>query len=674
MRDHSLARVVDRRRSTARRRRRFAAGRSEMRLAIRLATRWARPLAFAIPLAIALIAAVPPSGAAAQSARELLDRGLSALKAGRFREAVTDLDASYRIEQTPLTLYNLGLAYNGLGYPGKAVAAFEAYVSFADAKKDDKTIAAVQKEIARIKEGYARFALTLDPADATIQIDGKPAGLENGELWVEPGQHRIQITADGYEDYEQILEMQAGRFELDVHLRKPSGPPDVRAAALLDEGDGLQAAGDIGNAAAKFSAAQRIYPTPRGAGSLGLAQEAMGELAQAEGNVQKALRSPRDKWVRKNRRKLKESARRLDRVLATFVITGPDHPGAEVFIDDRPIGSLPLEGTGEVRAEGGVRIITAKLDGYDDYYNETEIPARGRRAIVITMNKSAPPPVVAAVVPAAAAAGAGAGVGAAAGALSEKPAEPAPPPDEPLPAAATEPAGEELATEDPTQADIEAMSQPFEEGEPPDEYPAVAGLEMAVGVGYQVWLDDPEGDAGGALAGRLFSIGYRPFWPISFGLRILDMHYDLGTDARFALGGGPAIYVRGHVQRDYKPLTFDAWAGVAFQPVVFSVASYEAKDVSATDLASLDESDATDALQAGLGIGDTVTVQTYNVPLEIGGAFYITKGMAVELTAAFSFWIPTQKCYWDASDHVCFSDQLDTLKSIYIGAGLSFLP
>ncbi|MDD9941402.1 MAG: PEGA domain-containing protein [Myxococcales bacterium] len=628
-----------------------------------LFTRLAR---FAFPrlgLVVALWAGLTSAPAHGQSARELLERGLQALKENRFKEAAADLDASYRLEQTPVALYNLGLAYSGLGYPAKAIEALEAYTQFADADKDTATIAAVKEEVERLRNGHARFVLSLQPPNARITIDGSVARADKGELWVKPGERQIAVSSPGYEDFEQTLKVQPGRFELDINLRRPSGPPEERAAKLLDEGDALLAEGDVLNAETRYSAAQRILHTARGAGSAGLAQEQLGRLAEAEANVLAALAQRRDKWVRKHRRRLRQAKRRLAGALATITVLG-NHPGAELSIGERKVGTLPLPGKSEVRVQAGIRTLRATLDGYEDFLFEFELPARGRRTIQVEMSKAKPAPAAAAVPAVAGATVAAPEAGAAALPASEGPASAAPASDP-----AVEPSG-------PTQAELEAAVDPYDEGEPLPEYPAVQGFEMAVGIGYQAWLDDPTSNAGGAFATRLFSLGFRPFWPISFGVQLLNAYYDLGGDAEASFGVAPALYVRGHIQRDRRPLTFDAWAGIGIQPLSMSAAFFKSKDGrrTAVDLTSLDESDSAQVVQSELGIEDAKTLQSVNIPLEIGGAFYVTEGIAVELTLALTFWLPTQACIHGSEDRVCYNDDLDTLKTFYVGGGLSFLP
>ena len=75
-----------------------------------------------------------------------------------------------------------------------------------------------------------------------------------------------------------------------------------------------------------------------------------------------------------------------------------------------------------------------------------------------------------------------------------------------------------------------------------------------------------------------------------------------------------------------------------------------------------------------LGIGDVATLQTMNIPLQLGATFYVTRGFGIDLSVSFTFWLPQQICYHDGSDNYCTDEGLDTLNSLFIGAGVSVLP
>lgn len=609
-----------------------------------------RDLSSALTIAGLLLAF--SSGASAQSAKDLYDQGMAALNAGRYADAAQALDASYRAQPTAIVLYNLGLAYKGMGHPDKAQEAFESYVKFADPKKEGKTINAVKAEIERMKNGYARFALKLTPANAQILIDGAPAAASNGELWVQTGPHKIAFKADGYEDYEQQLDVAPGRFDLEVNLRQ-AGPADQRAAALIEAGIALEAAANFTQARDKYVQAQSIYPTPRGAGLAGLVQEQTGDLPESEANIQQALGSPKDKWVRQNRPKLRKALKRVSKQLATLDVSGTP-AGAAVTINNKPVGNLPL---GTVRVIGGSLTVHAKKDGFSDYETVLDLPAGAKRAVRIDMD-SAPPPVVAAPV------------------VAPKPApeavpalaEPEPKPVEPVPVA--QPEGKK-----PTQADMEAETEPQPYAEAPQNEDAT-GFEMALNFGYMPWIGGPKTEGNKGVLAPQIVLGARIIWPLSFGLQ-LNGGFDTSTPGTsFVVAANPGLYVRGHVQRYKHALGWDAWAGVGLQPVAMQVAVKKAKKIDETmvDQSAINDSTRADLARANAGVDTVRTVQSLNLPFELGGAFYITESFGIDLSLALTLWMPQQSCLHDGTDRLCVDSKLKNQTSLFFGGGIVLLP
>lgn len=190
------------------------------------------PCLLAVCLVAGLSAQAQPSPAATASdagdtgdARALYESGMQALQNKAYGVAAERFDASYRAEQIPLVLYNLGVAYDGLGKPQKAVEAYEAYVKYADKKQEGDIVEQVKAETKRLRDGMARFGVRLQPADAQISLDGSSVTPYRGELWVSPGKHWIEIRAINHESYSQVLDVQPGKFTLDVQLRSAQGTP-----------------------------------------------------------------------------------------------------------------------------------------------------------------------------------------------------------------------------------------------------------------------------------------------------------------------------------------------------------------------------------------------------------------------------------------------------------------
>jgi tetratricopeptide (TPR) repeat protein len=599
-------------------------------------------------LGLSLFVLATPCRGFAQDAQGEFDRGMTAFNAGRYEAAVDAFNSAYRIKQTALVLYQLGLAYNGMGQPSKALESFESFVRYGDPQKEAAQLSAAKSEIARIKSSVGRFAVKVSPTSAVIQIDGHAAAITNNEIWMLPGRHTIEIRADGYESYSQTLDVQSGRYSLEINLRRPIGAPGVVAAGLVDEGMTLKVQGDNLGAYAKFQEAENVSSTPRGLAQMGLVEEALGDLASAEDHITAALAARKDPWIRKNRGQLRTAQKRIMRVTKNYAkleISGP-HSGAQVTVNDRPVGTLPLGKPVRVPA-GHVRVI-ARLQGFVDYAYDADLPRRSLKPVVITMDPLPPPPPPPPPPP--------------------KP-EPEPPPP-PLPVVEQKP---EPPPDNASQADIEALLR--EQGQLPEDNPRATGFELGVNFGYLLWFEEgPFGSKGGPS--MQLALGARVPWFLSFGLELFGLSADFERGStNFIMTLHPSIYVRAHSQRERKALTFDVWGGAGFAPFAMAVASFESGTTEAERVAQSGTAAAQrKAIMQRLGVGDFATLQTINLPLQLGATFFITRGVGIDLSLAFTFWFPIQLCYHDGKDSYCVDKGLDGMHSLFIGGGLQFLP
>ena len=80
-------------------------------------------------------------------------------------------------------------------------------------------------------------------------------------------------------------------------------------------------------------------------------------------------------------------------------------------------------------------------------------------------------------------------------------------------------------------------------------------------------------------------------------------------------------------------------------------------------------------VQQEAGIKRVHTIQSLNVPIELGATFYFTPAFGVDLSLGLTFWLPQQDCLHDGTEsRFCTSDGLDAQTSFFFGGGLSFLP
>jgi hypothetical protein len=75
------------------------------------------------------------------------------------------------------------------------------------------------------------------------------------------------------------------------------------------------------------------------------------------------------------------------------------------------------------------------------------------------------------------------------------------------------------------------------------------------------------------------------------------------------------------------------------------------------------------------GVKRVHTLQTLNIPLELGGTLYFTPAFGMDLSLGLTFWVPMQDCLHEESgSRYCTSDNLDAQTSFFIGGGFTFLP
>lgn len=126
-----------------------------------------------------------------------------------------------------------------------------------------------------------------------------------------------------------------------------------------------------------FQKADAIGHSPRTAGQLGLGEMAVGYWADAEHHLAEALASDHP-WISKNRAVLDRALTEVRANLGDLVIDGQPS-GASLFLDGRPIGSLPLSTA--LRVPKGTLRIEARAPGFISQTREVHIAGADRQTI-----------------------------------------------------------------------------------------------------------------------------------------------------------------------------------------------------------------------------------------------------------------------------------------------------
>jgi hypothetical protein len=118
---------------------------------------------------------------------------------------------------------------------------------------------------------------------------------------------------------------------------------DPEEEALIRRGIELRKALDDEAARAAFQKAYDLTHSPRAAAQLGLAEFALGRWEDADAHVGEAMRAPKDPFIAKHRGQLEGSLVTIKSHLARVDVVG-EPVGAEVFVNGRAAGQLPLSG------------------------------------------------------------------------------------------------------------------------------------------------------------------------------------------------------------------------------------------------------------------------------------------------------------------------------------------
>jgi tetratricopeptide (TPR) repeat protein len=180
--------------------------------------------------------AAPAPGAAAApdpaaAARAAYRRGADLYRAGRYREAIAAFEEADRLKPSPALQFNVGQAWEKLGDPAAALAAFARYLRLDPAAPNraavERTVRTLEARLAAT--GRQMLHVTVDAPEARVSVDGAapvPAPLDAPFA---PGPHLVAGSAPGRRDATREVVLPAER-SLEVALVLEPLPPPVLAA------------------------------------------------------------------------------------------------------------------------------------------------------------------------------------------------------------------------------------------------------------------------------------------------------------------------------------------------------------------------------------------------------------------------------------------------------------
>jgi len=161
--------------------------------------------ALACPLAIGRAASAAPTESELAEARKLFEQGIHQEEAGDWAAALSTFRKVAAVRANHVVRFHLGLC---LENTGQLVAARDEFrVARGLAEKEDSTdakkiVASSTKHLTALDARIPKIRVRRPTAGATLSIDGTLVGAPfDTQVPVDPGKHRIDVQAAGYEPF-----------------------------------------------------------------------------------------------------------------------------------------------------------------------------------------------------------------------------------------------------------------------------------------------------------------------------------------------------------------------------------------------------------------------------------------------------------------------------------------
>ena len=172
------------------------------------------------------------SGQAVEAAGAAFQRGDALRSSGDLRGALREFELAYQLSPAYQVLYFIGAVNTDLQQWARARQAFELYLELGGEQLGPERIAEVRLDLEELNKHTATLTLTLNVADAAVQVDGTTlTSTRISGLILDTGEHVVRVTKPGFQPLEQTVKAGVGE---NLHLVLPLAPvipPENDAAA-----------------------------------------------------------------------------------------------------------------------------------------------------------------------------------------------------------------------------------------------------------------------------------------------------------------------------------------------------------------------------------------------------------------------------------------------------------
>lgn len=159
-----------------------------------------------------------PSDEQIAEARARFLTGSEAAAEGRWADAAVEFERAYELARVPPALYNLGIAFRGLGRYLESRRALDLLLARHRTQLDPQMLSDAERVRQEVAARVAALELIgLDPdASYELRLDGRLTPDERRRPWVletDPGAHSLIVTRVGYERFTWDGELAPGARE-----------------------------------------------------------------------------------------------------------------------------------------------------------------------------------------------------------------------------------------------------------------------------------------------------------------------------------------------------------------------------------------------------------------------------------------------------------------------------
>ncbi len=166
-------------------------------------------------------------------ANSLFKKGKVAFNAGKYADALRIYTEAWSLKQSPDIAANLAQTESELGKHRDAAEHFSFALAHLLPSSTDEQKQALAEGLAQEKMEIGSLHVTLEPADSALTIDDAAVTVPpSGDVFLEPGEHGVSVTHEGYEPNQQTVHLSRGASQvLWIKLTQIGAAPEAAADA-----------------------------------------------------------------------------------------------------------------------------------------------------------------------------------------------------------------------------------------------------------------------------------------------------------------------------------------------------------------------------------------------------------------------------------------------------------